>query len=81
MSTLRRTARDEPNVERQIRLHTNLSLTQRAVSVVIGLGKAAAAALSCPNELLSLAAFVAGAGLGLRGASGYRSMKAALQNA
>ncbi|MHC2001579.1 YgaP family membrane protein [Methylobacterium sp. CM6241] len=50
---------------------TNLSTTERAVSVVLGLGIAAAAAQPRPNKWLSLAALVVGAGLAIRGATGH----------
>ncbi|MFK5598741.1 DUF2892 domain-containing protein [Methylobacterium sp. HMF5984] len=55
----------------------NLSTTERAVSVVLGLGIAAAAAQPRPNKWLSLAALVVGVGLALRGATGHCAIKAA----
>lgn len=55
----------------------NLSTTERAISVALGLGIAAAAAQPRPNKWLSLAALVVGAGLAIRGATGYCAMKAA----
>ncbi|KQO57000.1 MULTISPECIES: DUF2892 domain-containing protein [unclassified Methylobacterium] len=56
---------------------TNLSTTERAVSVVLGLGIAAAAAQPRPNKWLSLAALVVGAGLAIRGATGHCPVKSA----
>ncbi|WP_336486765.1 YgaP family membrane protein [Methylobacterium nigriterrae] len=55
----------------------NLTTTERAVSVVLGLGIAAAAAQPRPNKLLSLAALIVGAGLAIRGATGHCAIKAA----
>ncbi|MFC6742013.1 YgaP-like transmembrane domain [Methylobacterium tardum] len=60
-------------------LQTNLTTTERAVSVALGLGLAAVAAQPRPNKLLSLAALIAGAALAIRGASGHCSMKSAIQ--
>ncbi|SFG68094.1 YgaP family membrane protein [Methylobacterium gossipiicola] len=54
---------------------TNLTTTERAVSVVLGLGIAAAAAQPRPNKFLSLAALVIGAGLAIRGATGHCPVK------
>lgn len=54
----------------------NLSFTERAVSVVAGLGLAAIAAKPRPNKLLSLGALVAGSMLAIRGATGHCSVKA-----
>ena len=56
---------------------TNLSTTERAVSVVLGLGIAAAAAQPRPNKWLSLAALVVGAVLAIRGATGHCPAKSA----
>ncbi|GJE18077.1 YgaP family membrane protein [Methylobacterium marchantiae] len=56
---------------------SNLSTTERAVSVVLGLGIAAAAAQPRPNKWLSLAALVVGAGLAIRGATGHCPIKQA----
>lgn len=70
-----------PMVRDIFSLHTNLTTTERAVSVVLGLSLAAAAAQPRPNKLLSLAALVAGAALAIRGATGHCSMKAALERA
>ncbi len=54
----------------------NLSTTERAVSIVIGLGLAAAAAQPRPNKFLSLAALIAGSLLAIRGATGHCAVKA-----
>ena len=56
----------------------NLSLTERGVSVVFGLGLAAAAATPRPNPLLNVLALLGGSYLALRGASGHCPIKAAL---
>lgn len=56
----------------------NLSTTERAVSVVLGLGIAAAAAQPRPNKWLSLAALIAGSLLAIRGATGHCAVKAAM---
>ncbi|GEP06829.1 YgaP family membrane protein [Methylobacterium oxalidis] len=58
----------------------NLTTTERAVSVVLGLGIAAAAAQPRPNKLLSLAALIVGAGLAIRGATGHCAVKAASEH-
>ena len=47
------------------------------MSVVLGLGIAAAAAQPRPNKWLSLAALVVGAGLAIRGATGHCPAKSA----
>ncbi|WP_342105494.1 YgaP-like transmembrane domain [Methylobacterium sp. SI9] len=60
--------------------HTNLSTTERAVSVALGLGIAAAAAQPRPNKLLSLLALVVGVGLAVRGATGHCAVKAASEH-
>jgi len=60
---------------------TNLTTTERAVSVVLGLGIAAAAAQPRPNKFLSLAALVIGAGLAIRGATGHCPVKQISQTA
>ena len=70
----------EEMVRHIVSLQTNLTTTERAVCVVVGLGLAAAAAQPRPNKLLSLAALIAGAALAIRGATGHGSMKAAVQN-
>ena len=54
----------------------NLSTTERAVSVALGLGIAAMGAQPRPNKLLSLAALVAGSLLAIRGATGHCGAKA-----
>jgi hypothetical protein len=58
---------------------TNLSTKERAVSVVLGLGLAAAAQPR-PNKLLSLAVLVGGALLAIRGATGHCAAKALLEH-
>ena len=57
---------------------TNLSMTERGVSVVLGLGLAAAGAQPRPNPLLNVAALLGGAYLAVRGATGHCPIKAAL---
>lgn len=59
----------------------NLSTTERAVSVVLGLGIAAAAAQPRPNKWLSLAAILAGSALAMRGATGHCGVKALMHEA
>jgi uncharacterized membrane protein len=56
----------------------NLSTTERALSVVGGLGLAAMAAKPRPSKLLSLLALVGGSALAIRGATGHCSVKAML---
>ncbi|TNC15886.1 DUF2892 domain-containing protein [Methylobacterium terricola] len=53
----------------------NLTTKERAISVVLGLGLAAAAAQPRPNKFLSLAALVAGSLLAIRGATGHCAAK------
>ena len=50
------------------------------MSVVLGLGIAAAAAQPRPNKWLSLAALIVGVGLAVRGATGHCAMKAASEH-
>jgi hypothetical protein len=57
---------------------SNLSFTERAVSVALGLGLAAAATKPRPNPLLNVAALIGGGYLALRGASGRCPIKQAL---
>ena len=57
----------------------NLSFNERAISVVAGLGLAAAAAKPRPNPLLNIVALLGGAYLAYRGATGYCPAKAALE--
>ncbi|KQP59182.1 hypothetical protein ASG40_16515 [Methylobacterium sp. Leaf399] len=59
----------------------NLTTTERAVSVVLGLGIAAAAAQPRPNKWLSLAALIVGAGLAMRGATGHCAIKSVTRQA
>ncbi|HEY8564835.1 MAG TPA: YgaP-like transmembrane domain [Beijerinckiaceae bacterium] len=58
---------------------TNLSWTERGISLALGLGLAAAGAQPRPNPLLNVLAIAGGAYLALRGASGHCPIKAALQ--
>ena len=58
----------------------NLSWGERAFSVVLGLGIAAAGAKPRPNPLLNVLALAGGAFLALRGASGRCPLKAALES-
>lgn len=58
----------------------NLSTTERAVSVIVGLGLAAAAAQPRPNKWLSLAALVAGSLLAVRGATGHCAAKSIMSS-
>ncbi|WP_407528950.1 YgaP-like transmembrane domain [Methylobacterium oryzisoli] len=57
----------------------NLSTKERAISVVLGLGLAAAAAQPRPNKLLSLAVLLGGSLLAIRGATGHCAAKALLE--
>jgi uncharacterized membrane protein len=57
---------------------TNLSFNERAISMVVGLGLAAAAVKPRPNPLLNVLALVGGAVLALRGATGHCPVKAAI---
>jgi hypothetical protein len=63
-----------------VRLHTYLTIMERAVSLVLGLGLAAVAARAAHDKLLRLPALVAGAALAMRGATGHSSMRAALHH-
>ena len=56
----------------------NLSFQERALSVVIGLGLAAAVSRPRPNPLLNVLALAAGSLLAIRGATGHCPVKAAL---
>ncbi len=56
----------------------NLSYTERGVSLVLGLGMAAAGAQPRPNPLLNVLALLGGSYLALRGATGRCPIKAAL---
>jgi uncharacterized membrane protein len=57
----------------------NLSFNERAISVIAGLGLAAAAAKPRPNPLLNILALAGGVVLALRGATGHCPIKAALE--
>jgi uncharacterized membrane protein len=67
-----------PNVPSILEGSRNLSPAERAVSVVIGLGLAAAGAKPRPNPLLNVAALAGGAYLAFRGATGHCPVKQAL---
>ncbi|OHV17678.1 hypothetical protein BK022_04130 [Methylorubrum extorquens] len=54
----------------------NLSMTERAVSVALGLASPPRRPSPRPNKLLSLAALVVGVGLAVRGATGHCAVKA-----
>lgn len=54
----------------------NLSMTERAISVTLGLGIAAAAAQPRPNLWLSFGALIVGVSLAVRGATGHCPVKA-----
>jgi uncharacterized membrane protein len=56
----------------------NLSWTERGVSLVLGLGLAAAGVKPRPNPLLNVIALVGGSYLAMRGATGRCPIKAAL---
>jgi len=56
----------------------NLSFNERAISVVAGLGLAAAGVKPRPNPLLNLLGLLGGAYLAYRGATGYCPVKAAI---
>jgi uncharacterized membrane protein len=56
----------------------NLSLQERAISVVAGLGLAAAATKPRPNPLLNVLALLGGAYLAYRGATGHDPLNMAL---
>jgi uncharacterized membrane protein len=57
----------------------NLSFNERAISVLAGLGLAAAGVKPRPNPLLNVVALVGGAYLAIRGATGHCPIKAALE--
>ncbi len=56
----------------------NLSFKERGISVVVGLGLAAAGVQPRPNPLLNVLALTGGAYLAYRGATGRCPIKAAL---
>jgi uncharacterized membrane protein len=58
----------------------NLSATERTISVIAGLGLAAAGAKPRPNPILNVAALLGGAYLAIRGATGRCPVKQALQS-
>lgn len=57
---------------------TNLSMTERTLSVVGGLALAAVGAKPRPNMWISLGAIVLGSALAIRGATGHCAVKSAL---
>jgi uncharacterized membrane protein len=59
----------------------NLSFNERALSVVAGLGLAAAGVKPRPNPLLNVLALLGGAYLAYRGATGHCPVKAAIDDA
>ncbi len=59
----------------------NLSFNERAISVVAGLGLAAAGVKPRPNPLLNVLALLGGAYLAYRGATGHCPVKAAIEDA
>jgi hypothetical protein len=56
----------------------NLSAKERAISVILGLGLAAAGAKPRPNPILNIAALLGGAYLAVRGSTGRCPIKQAL---
>jgi uncharacterized membrane protein len=58
----------------------NLSPKERAISVIAGLGLAAAGTKPRPNPLLNVVALLGGAYLAVRGATGRCPIKQALQS-
>ncbi len=56
----------------------HLSMTERGVSLALGLGLAAVGAKPRPNPLLNVLALAAGSYLAYRGATGHCPVKAAL---
>ena len=58
----------------------NLSSKERAISVIVGLGLAAAGTKPRPNPILNVAALLGGAYLAIRGATGRCPIKQALQS-
>jgi uncharacterized membrane protein len=68
----------EALMERVFGGEPNLSWTERGISLLLGLGLAAAGAQPRPNPLLNVAALLGGSSLALRGATGRCPIKAAL---
>jgi uncharacterized membrane protein len=68
----------DPITEQVFGGEPNLSWTERGVSLVLGLGLAAAGVQPRPNPLLNVLALVGGSYLALRGATGRCPIKAAL---
>jgi uncharacterized membrane protein len=69
-----------PNALLILQAPQNLSTKERAISVVAGLGLAAAATKPRPNPFLNIAALLGGAYLAIRGATGRCPIKQALQS-
>lgn len=67
-----------PNVTSLFEGTPNLGYQERAISVVAGLGLAAAGAQPRPNPLLNIVALLGGAYLAYRGATGHCPIKQAL---
>ncbi len=59
----------------------NLSMKERALSVVLGLGLAGTAIKPHPNPLWNLVGLLGGGYLALRGATGHCPIKAAISGA
>lgn len=69
-----------PNALAIFRGPQNLSTRERAISLVAGLGLAAAGVKPRPNPLLNAVALLGGAYLAIRGATGRCPIKQALQS-
>jgi hypothetical protein len=69
-----------PNAVSIFHAPQNLSMQERAISVIAGLGLAAAGAKPRPNPILNVAALLGGAYLTIRGATGRCPIKQALQS-
>jgi hypothetical protein len=70
-----------PNATTFLAGSPNLSFNERAISVVAGLGLAAAGVKPRPNPLLNVLALLGGAYLAYRGATGHCPVKAAIEDA
>jgi uncharacterized membrane protein len=69
-----------PNALSIFQAPQNLSTRERAISVIVGLGLAAAGSKPRPNPILNVAALLGGAYLAMRGATGRCPIKQALQS-
>ena len=67
-----------PNATSLLEGPPNLSFNERAISVLAGLGLAAAGVKPRPNPLLNVLALLGGAYLAYRGSTGYCPVKAAI---